>query len=138
MAEKSNKRAPRIRKSAPTMRQQREQAEQKRDVPQRRHRISVVAHSTRQPLSRLRKFLGQEYYLPLPDGRIWNFLNKRRYFTPKYVKASWQELKQVTWPGQRETWRLTGAVFTFAIIFGAIVTIVDKGLEKVFKSLILP
>ena len=54
-----------------------------------------------------------------------------------YFRASWNELRQVRWPNARETTKLTLAVFTFAIIFTLLISVVDYGLDKVFKALIL-
>jgi preprotein translocase SecE subunit len=46
-------------------------------------------------------------------------------------------MKLVTWPGRNETKRLTTAVFIFAVIFGAVAAIVDKGLDEIFKKTVL-
>lgn len=54
-----------------------------------------------------------------------------------YFKNSWKELKQVSWPSRKETWSLTFSVFAFAAVFGLLVTVVDYGLDKIFKALIL-
>ncbi len=56
---------------------------------------------------------------------------------PTYFRNSWKELRQVTWPNRRETWQLTLAVIIFSIIFGVLVAIVDFGLDKGFKQLII-
>lgn len=55
----------------------------------------------------------------------------------KYLYDSLSELRDVTWPSFRESLRLTGAVIIFAIIFGFFVAIVDFGLDKVFKQILL-
>jgi preprotein translocase subunit SecE len=60
-----------------------------------------------------------------------------KIFLIGYFKNSWKELRQVTWPGRKETWKLTFAVFMFAIVFGTIIALVDYGLDKVFRHLIL-
>lgn len=54
-----------------------------------------------------------------------------------YFRDSWRELKNVTWPNRKETRQLTMAVFSFAIVFGLMVTVIDYGLDKVFKNLLL-
>lgn len=54
-----------------------------------------------------------------------------------YFRQSWQELKQVTWPGRRETIQLTFAVFVFAISFGLLIAVVDFGLDKLFREVLL-
>ena len=57
--------------------------------------------------------------------------------TPRYFKNAWAELGLVTWPTRRESWRLTGAVFIFAIVFGLMIAGVDKGLDEIFKKTVL-
>lgn len=61
-------------------------------------------------------------------GRILGF---------SYVRSSWQELKDVTWPTRREGRRLTTAVIIFSVIFGALIAVVDFGLDKLFKQLLI-
>jgi preprotein translocase SecE subunit len=56
---------------------------------------------------------------------------------PAYFRNSWKELKLVTWPGFKESIRLTWAVLLFAIIFGTTVALVDYGLNSVFKHILL-
>jgi len=59
------------------------------------------------------------------------------WLTPKYLINSCRELRQVYWPSRRETWRLTLAVFVFAVVFGGLVAGVDKGLDEIFKKVVL-
>lgn len=87
--------------------------------------------------SRLFHIGRKEVYIPMPDNKIGNFMNKRRSFVPKYFIESWAEVKKVTWPNRKETWQLTFAVFMFAGIFGLLITVVDYGLDKVFKAVLL-
>ena len=54
-----------------------------------------------------------------------------------YIRSSWRELQQVTWPTRREGRRLTTAVIIFSVIFGALIAIVDFGLDKLFKHVLL-
>ena len=106
----------------------------------RRGRVKRLRRPKAERQSLLRVLLGvlrREYYLPLPDNKIGKFLNTRRYFLPKYVRGSIEEMRLVTWPTRRETRQLTGAVFIFAIIFGLMAALVDYGLDKVFKELLL-
>jgi len=56
---------------------------------------------------------------------------------PPYFRNSWRELRQVTWPTGKESRRLTLAVILFAIVFGALVAVLDLGLDKVFKQVLL-
>lgn len=60
-----------------------------------------------------------------------------RIIFPRYFRDSWHELRLVTWPNRRQSWRLTYAVIIFSVIFGGLVAIVDYGLDKLFKELIL-
>ena len=59
------------------------------------------------------------------------------FLIPSYFKNSFRELKQVTWPGRKETLKLTFAVFMFAIVFGLIITVTDYGLDVVFKKVLI-
>ena len=43
----------------------------------------------------------------------------------------------VTWPSGKQTRALTFAVIVFSIVFGALVALVDFGLDKLFKKVIL-
>ncbi len=54
-----------------------------------------------------------------------------------YLINSWRELRQVTWPSRRESRRLTTAVILFAIVFGFLIAVVDYGLDKLFKQVLL-
>lgn len=59
------------------------------------------------------------------------------WLVPRYFVNAWREVKQVTWTTRRETWRLTFAVFLFALIFGLMIAGVDKVLDEIFKKVIL-
>lgn len=54
-----------------------------------------------------------------------------------YFKASWQELRQVSWPDRKETTKLTFAVFIFAVGFGLLIAATDYGITKIFEEVIL-
>jgi preprotein translocase SecE subunit len=56
---------------------------------------------------------------------------------PAYFRNSWKELKQVTWPNRRESAQLTTAVIIFATVFGIMIAIVDFGLDRLFKQVLL-
>ena len=56
---------------------------------------------------------------------------------PKYIRNSFKELKDVTWPKFGDSLKLTYAVIIFAVIFGAAVALVDLGLGKIFKVILL-
>lgn len=58
-------------------------------------------------------------------------------FLINYLRSSWKELRQVSWPNRKETVKLTIAVFLFAIVFGAIIALADFGLDKLFQKILL-
>ena len=134
MAENSSERKPRIRKTAPTVRERAEQAQAKaaKEKPQRlKKAFAKVPTPKRRP--------------HLPKNRFTHLIGRvlrpvrwvLRRLTPRYFINSWRELRLVTWPSGKETWRLTAAVFIFALVFGALVAVVDKGLDVAFKHLVL-
>jgi preprotein translocase SecE subunit len=126
---------PRIRKSAPTVRENIEAAKQEQEASVEPGRIKKTAAKVTAPARKLR----------LRDRKVikalaWVFRPVRRvlrWLVPSYLVNSWRELRKVVWPGRLETWRLTLAVFIFAIVFGALVAGVDKVLDEIFKKLVL-
>jgi preprotein translocase SecE subunit len=56
---------------------------------------------------------------------------------PPYFRNSWKELRQVTWPTLPVSIRLGFAVIVFAIVFGGLVALLDYGLDKLFKQVLL-
>ncbi|MBX4190466.1 preprotein translocase subunit SecE [Candidatus Saccharibacteria bacterium] len=133
MAQSSeSKRRPRIRKSAPTVRELAEAARVKDEVKPPR-RISKLLAKPAAPV----KKIGSSRPAKIA-ARPFRWLGKGlAWLAPKYVVNSWRELRQVHWPSRRETWRLTLAVFIFAIVFGSLVAGVDRGLDELFKKVVL-
>jgi len=78
-------------------------------------------------LAKLGKKLGKFKFFRVLGYIVW----------PKYFRNSVKELRQVTWPTTRETWQLVLAVIIFSVVFGTIIAIVDFGLDKAFKQVLL-
>lgn len=127
------KKKARIVKKTETMRERsvKQQGEQKP------RRIRRVSNQAKRPLVAAGKFGRREYYLPLPDNRIGRFLNKRRHVIPGFLRNAWAEVRQVVWPSKGETLKLTLAVIIFALVFGTTIWLVDYGIEKLFRQIIL-
>jgi len=122
---------PRIRKTAPTVRERVEIAKTKAEAPKKQRRIRGGAAVLAKPLKKIR---GPK----LPDNRAGRILRRiGQVFVPRYLINSWREVKLVSWPNRKETWRLTLAVFIFAAVFGGLVAGVDKVLDIIFKNLVL-
>lgn len=100
-------------------------------------KLNGVRQKVTKPFKRVARTGRKEYYLPLPDNKLGRFLNKRRSIIPKYFRESWHEVKQVSWPNNKQTMQLTFAVFAFTAFLVTIVSIVDYGLEAVFEELLL-
>ena len=133
MAEESSKKS-RVRKTE-TMRDKAQKAETSKQKPRR---LNKTANAVKKPFKKAKDIGTTEYYLITPSEKgIRGFLTKRRRFIPKYFRDSYKELKLVTWPNRRETLRLMWAVFIFAIVFGLLITVVDYGLEKLFREAFL-
>lgn len=135
MADKPDKaKKQRIRKTAPTVRERVEAAKDKaaEEKPSRlRKRLNSLPKPQKRPHLPNNKVVSAAGRGLKPVGKALSWL------TPTYFVNAWRELRQVTWPSRRETWRLTLAVFIFAIVFGALVAGVDKGLDEVFKKVVL-
>lgn len=133
MADSKPSKKPRLRKTAPTIRQRLETAQIKPTV--KKSRVKKAAAKVKLPFKKIK----------LPRNRATSSVFKitkivgrsLKWLVPRYFINSWREVRQVTWPTRKETWRLTGAVFVFAIVFGTLVAIVDKGLDAVFRNVVL-
>lgn len=131
MAEKTEGKSKRRVKNPETFRERAIKATEESDKPARSHKLR----------SGFWKYL---VWLMRPIGRLLRFLFYRQPFKffgrillPRYVRNSWQELRQVKWPGWRESRKLTVAVLIFAIIFGLAIAGLDWVLDKVFKQLLV-
>ena len=128
------KRRPRVRKSAPTVRELAEAARTKSE-DKKPGRVKRAASKAASPLKRLG--IGQSR-VGRGFKQVFSWIKKGlRWIIPSYFANSWRELRKVQWPSRRETWRLTLAVFVFAVVFGALVAGVDKGLDELFKKVVL-
>lgn len=114
MAEETKPRKKRTLKKSETVRQKIDQA--KKPAKQPKKRVRRAAKVALKPFSVFRIF---------------------RFLVPSYFRNSWKELRQVTWPTRKETWKMTFAVFVFATVFGVTVAITDYALDKVFKQILL-
>jgi preprotein translocase SecE subunit len=129
----TKKTVPKIRKQSTTMRDSAAKSRAKAEKPKR---VRKAADAAKKPVSSVGSALTKEYHLVTRknDG---NFFTKSRKLTPGFFRSAWAELRQVTWPGRRETWRLVFAVFVFALILGTVIAILDYGLEKLLREVIL-
>jgi len=122
----------------------RERTEQTNNAAPKSRKVARTAKAISTPFRILGRGLRKVLY-PLrfllrpfktrPMRFIGRILSKVLLFS--YFAGAWKELRLVTWPGRRETRQLTFAVFVFAFVFGLIITIVDFGLDKIFKRIIL-
>jgi preprotein translocase SecE subunit len=133
-AKKRQIRKPRVRK-APTLREQAEIARSKTEKDQKAGKIRRASSKLSGSLRKTRITRNPLIKLIARVGRA--IKKVLRWITPNYFINSWREVRQVTWPSRRETWRLTVAVFIFAVIFGALVAGVDKVLDVIFKKIVL-
>ncbi len=133
-ADDGEKKKRRLRANTQTVRERTEKLQQQSEAPKSQGRISLFFSGFLLPVKALGRLL----------ARIGRFLGKFRVFrwigyvfVPPYVRNSWRELRQVTWPDRRKTLRLTWAVIVFSVAFGLIVAGVDFVLDRVFKEIIV-
>lgn len=124
---------PRIRKSAPTIREQARAAQIKvADGKPSRAKSLTGKVAKKLPKVKLSNPVTRTFKKVVsPLGKYLSWL------APTYFINAAREVRQVVWPSRRETWRLTLAVFIFAVVFGAMIAGVDKGLDVIFKKLII-
>ena len=54
----------------------------------------------------------------------------------RYLRDSWQELRQVRWPNRKQTWKLTFAVIIYILIIALFLMVLDAILKLLFNNLI--
>ncbi len=143
MSADTAKKKVRIRKAPQTMRERAAVASVEKPT-KRRHKVTRQVKTTLKSSTRpVKMVVAKRPKLPknkttLALGKIFRPLKKvLRWLAPTYFINSWHEVRQVTWPSRRETWRLTLAVFIFSIIFGLAAYGVDSVLDKIFKTFVL-
>ena len=127
-SQKTNKR---LVKNPETFREKAIKANENSDKPKRSLQIRQASGNVARPV------LG-------PVGRGLSKVFNRKPFRligkillPVYLRNSFRELRLVQWPKPRQARDLTFAVLAFAVVFGAAVALVDYGLDKVFKGILL-
>lgn len=65
----------------------------------------------------------------------WQTVPGRQFFD--FAKESINEAKKVVWPTRKETLKMTGLVFAFAVVMATFLWMADKGIEWVLYDLIL-
>ena len=139
MAEQKRKK--RVIKKAETVR---EKASKAADAKPKPRRIHKTFHKVKSPIGKFFKLIAK--LLRPFRFLLWPFKTRPARFIGRilgkillinYIRASWKELKLVEWPDRRSVMKLTGAVFVFAIVFAVLISVIDYGLDKLFKSLIL-
>lgn len=127
MAEQTDKPKRRIVKKAETIREKAEKAAEQDSQPRRLHATKRRASAPFRLIGRIARRLGKIKVLHIISLIL----------VPPYFRNSWRELRQVTWLKFKESVRLTYAVVAFAAIFGTLVALLDYGLDKIFKQVLL-
>lgn len=128
----------RIVKNPETFRERALKASKSDDKPNRGARLKDIATTIAKPVLRpiisiTGSLLGLKPFQML--RRPLNIVGK--ILVPVYLRNSWGELRQVEWPSIKQSRDLTFAVLVFAVIFGIIVAIVDFGLDRLFRDVLL-
>jgi preprotein translocase SecE subunit len=132
----ANSKKPRVRKIE-TVRERNEKVALKAEAKAskvKKRPVRAVARTVAKPFKAPARIAAKPFRLR-PVRFVFRWLG--RILWPRYFRNSFRELRQVTWPSRRETWKLTFAVLTFAVVFGFLVTITDFGLDKVIRRIVL-
>lgn len=131
MAEKPAKPKKRIVKNPETFRERvikaSEEGEKSKKSAKPKHLLSGIFKSFSKVL---KKIFG-------PIFRLKFIRRIGKIIFPEYFRSSWRELKLVKWPSWKQSRQLTFAVIVFAFIFGVTIAIVDYGLDKLFRDILL-
>lgn len=125
-------------KNPETFRERAVKATEQSAIPSRRSRVRSGAHKhVSSVLSPTTKF-----FKAILNFKLFRVFKKPAKFVgkilwPTYLRKSWHELRLVQWPDREETRKLTFAVLVFAVVFGGLVAIVDYGLDKIFRMILI-
>jgi preprotein translocase subunit SecE len=123
----------RLRAPSQTVRQQAVKAQAEAGKPQKVRRLRRAAGAATKPFGRIASALDRQPFRAI--GKVFSIIG--RLLAPKFIRNTFTELKFVTWPTRKQTRQLTFAVLMFAIVFGVVITVVDYGLDKLFRAIIL-
>ncbi len=130
MADQTPKSKKRRLRPAQTMRERAEHATVQNSKPKRGRKVTQAIKAPFRVIGRVISRIGR-----LPIWKPFKFIG--RFIIPPFLRASWRELRLVTWPNSKQTRQLTSAVIAFSVIFGLFVAAFDYGLDKLFKQVIL-
>lgn len=54
----------------------------------------------------------------------------------RYIRDSWREIRRVRWPNRKATWKMTGAVLAYCIVFMAFIVLLDSFFTWFFSLII--
>jgi preprotein translocase SecE subunit len=138
MADKPAAKKRRIVKNPETFRERASKAASESDKPKRTRRLRSASSRVAGPVFRPVGRAGSKVFGLKPFRLLRKPLRLiGKVLVPPYLRNSWRELRQVHWPSRPDSFRLTFAVIIFAFIFGAVVAVVDYGLDRVFRDVLL-
>lgn len=133
MAGEATSRPKRRLRNTETVRERALKAQEEASKPERPSRLRSTAGTVSKPVRGVGKVFRYQPFKSI--GKVLRFVG--RVILPRYFRNSWRELRLVTWPNRKQTRQLTFAVLLFAVVFGALVAVVDYGLDKLFKQVLL-
>lgn len=132
---KKEDKKPRRRKAPETVRGKAQKESIKKATPKK---SSAVKATITRPIKKAASVGKKEYHpIKVPDKKGVRVLNKRVRFVPKWLRDSWAELRQVTWPTKKEAASKTLAVIMFALVFAGFIQLLDYIFSRVVKEIIL-
>ena len=116
----------------------RERADKHLAKSSKQPRTKKATTAAARPAKGLKTLLTKEFHpVKLPNNKTGQFLTKRRSAAPSYFANSLRELKLVSWPTRRQALSLSLSVIIFSVSIAVFVQLLDFGLGKLFKEVIL-
>lgn len=101
-----------------------------------KYAAKVAGVETKKKKRKIPKWLKFILKVLKPVGKVFSIILIPFRPIIKYFKESWDELKLVRWPNRCETWKMTGAVLAFSVVFSAMVLLLDALFNWVFTTLL--
>ena len=54
----------------------------------------------------------------------------------RYIRESWEEIRQVRWPNRKATWKMVLAVLAYTALFVLLITLLDVLFSFIFSNIL--
>ena len=99
-------------------------------------RKKVVVEDKKAKKAKLKAKKESEKALQKGSGKKPFILFRPFVYLGRYLKDSWNELRQVRWPSRKATWKMVLAVLVYTLLFVLFITLLDVFFSFIFNLIL--